>query len=62
MIYNIQATDFKSSSEVTLPSTANAREWWAIESRRCGTDWISLITAAEQVLRELHVLHPESSS
>jgi hypothetical protein len=46
----------------TISPTANAREWWSAENRRCGTDWISLITAAEGVLRDLRIAHVGSSS
>jgi hypothetical protein len=46
----------------TISSTANAREWWAVESRRCGTDWRSLIDCAQAVLSELRVIHVGASS
>jgi hypothetical protein len=45
-----------------LPSIANAREWWAVESRRVGTDWISLIDTADRALRNLRILHVGASS
>ena len=48
---------------VTFPSTAaRTREWWQAESRRCGTDWISLVDAAQAVLSQLRVLHAVPSS
>jgi hypothetical protein len=37
------------------------RRWWSQQSIADGTDWISLITAAERVLRELRALHVVSS-
>jgi len=46
---------------LTFPSTANAREWWAVEARRCGTDWITLLDAAQTALSRLRILHAVSS-
>jgi hypothetical protein len=46
----------------TIPSTASAREWWAHESRRVGTDWRALIDCAQAVLSELRVVHAGASS
>ena len=37
----------------TTSSTANAREWWRVESRRCGTDWDTLGRAAARVMWRL---------
>ncbi|HMF24947.1 MAG TPA: hypothetical protein VKG24_22865 [Pseudolabrys sp.] len=62
MTYLNSATGFKSSSEVTLPSTADARLWWAAESRRVGTDWRTLIDCAQAALSELRVMHVGASS
>jgi hypothetical protein len=28
--------------QLIIPSTTDARLWWAAESRRCGSDWQSL--------------------
>jgi len=47
---------------ITFPSTANAREWWRVESRRCGTDWRSLIDCAQAVRSELRIMHVGASS
>jgi len=44
-------------ASLTLTSTANAREWWAAESRRIGTDWITLLDAADAALSRLRILH-----
>jgi hypothetical protein len=49
------------NAPVTFPSSANTREWWAAESRRVGTDWISLIDAAQAVLCQLRVRHVGAS-
>ena len=46
---------------LTIPSTANAREWWAVEARRCGTDWHTLIACAEAALSRLRAAHEVSS-
>jgi hypothetical protein len=46
----------------TAPSTADIREWWRAESARVGTDWVTLLDAAEQVLSKLRVLHVGLSS
>jgi hypothetical protein len=50
-----------SNSIITATSTANAREWWAAESQRVGTDWISLLDAADAVVSRLRILHGASS-
>jgi len=51
----------KSPEIITAGSTstdaAGWREFWRTESHRCGTDWTSLLEAADQVLRKLRVLH-----
>jgi hypothetical protein len=47
-----------SSSSLTLPSTENARLWWAYESKRIGSDWISI---AEVVTAIMHRLAEASS-
>jgi hypothetical protein len=44
----------------TLPSST-LREWWREESRRRGTDWISLLAAAEAALARLRIIHGTSS-
>jgi len=41
----------------TITSTENGRLWWAAESRRVGTDWISLLDAAQAALSQLRVIH-----
>jgi len=47
------------SSTGTCPS--DWRAWWAIEARRCGSDWQTLLQAAEQALNKLRV-HVGASS
>src|SRR5262249_35169816 len=47
---------------ITFPSTANAREWWALEARRCRSDWISLLDAAQAVVSGLRILHTAAVS
>jgi hypothetical protein len=44
-----------SSSIVTFPSTTNAREYWRVESRHCGTDWDTLGRAAARVFWRLQL-------
>jgi hypothetical protein len=44
-------------SDITPPSTADARAFWAVESARLGTDWVSLLEAAAAVLDRLYERH-----
>ena len=44
---------------ITFPSTTNAREWWAYESVRVGSDWQSV---GELVAAILYRLAATSSS
>jgi len=53
MTYNIPAAGCKPSSDITPISTANARLWWAHETRRVGTDWDTLGRAAARALWRL---------
>jgi len=50
----------------TIPSTGCGpdgwREFWRIESRRVGSDWVSLIDCAQAVLSELRIMHVGASS
>jgi hypothetical protein len=45
----------------TITSTgtdpAGSREYWRAESRRCGSDWVSLLDATDQALRHLRTRH-----
>jgi hypothetical protein len=55
------------SELATLCSTGTAfdggwRRSWAIEARRCGSDWRTLVNCAEAVLSQLRVVHGVSSS
>jgi hypothetical protein len=49
---------------ITTPSTgcwpADWREWWGQESRLVGTDWKSLLTAADAALCRLRAAHVSS--
>jgi hypothetical protein len=47
------------SFNIATNSTANARQWWAAESQRIGTDWIGI---AETVCNIMHQLAVTSSS
>ena len=53
MTYQIPTAPCKPSAEIIPLSTANAREWWAVESRRVGTDWESLGRATARVMWRL---------
>jgi hypothetical protein len=44
-------------STTTHSADWHDREWWQAESRRCGTDWVTLIDAAERALRNLRIVH-----
>lgn len=49
--------------ETTTSSTTDwRRQWWAAESKRTGTDWISLLAAAEAALLRLRTLHAVGAS
>jgi hypothetical protein len=48
-----------SSSTGTDP--AGWRHWWAAESERVGTDWKSLMAAADAALSRLRAIHGPSS-
>jgi hypothetical protein len=37
----------------TISSTANAREWWSAESRRCGSDWIGVAQVVSEIMHRL---------
>jgi hypothetical protein len=45
-----------SSPYITIPSSS-LREFWRQESRRCGTDWLTLTDTVERVLHKLRTLH-----
>jgi hypothetical protein len=47
---------------LTALSTANPREFWAVESKRLGSDWRSLLDCAQAVLSELRIMHVGASS
>jgi hypothetical protein len=38
---------------LTSSSTANAREYWAVESKRLGSDWISIAELVTAIMRQL---------
>jgi hypothetical protein len=60
MFYSTSAAPCKPST--TLSSTFDWQRWWRHQSIADHTDWVSLITAAERVIRELRVLHVVPSS
>jgi len=44
---------------IILPSTAiRDREWWAVESRRVGSDWASLGSVVARVMYQLQLTSP----
>jgi len=53
MTYHSSTLFRKPLPEIIPLSTANASEWWAVESRRVGTDWKTLGTQAARVLWRL---------
>jgi len=61
MPYSISTADFK-PSEATTSSTCDWRAWWQHQSAIDGTDWRTLLDAAEQVLSKLRALHVGASS
>jgi hypothetical protein len=40
-------------SALTAPSTCNAHEFWVAESKRLGSDWISIAAVVTGIMREL---------
>jgi hypothetical protein len=65
MFYSKSATASKSSFEILITSTGTRpsdwRRWWAAESERTGTDWKSLLAAADAALSRLRAVHGASS-
>jgi hypothetical protein len=64
MFYSTSATASK-SFEILITSTGTRprdwRRWWAAESERTGTNWKSLLTAADAALSRLRAIHGASS-
>jgi hypothetical protein len=63
---NIAAVSSARKFELTPNSSGTAadggwRRWWAIEARRCGSDWRTLIDCAEAALFRLRTAHVSSS-
>jgi hypothetical protein len=42
-----------SAEILTFPSTAVAREFWAAESKRLGTDWVSIAEVVTAIMYRL---------
>jgi len=53
MTYQIPTAPCKPSAEIIPLSTANAREWWAVESRRVGSDWVSIAEVVAAIMHRL---------
>jgi hypothetical protein len=60
MSYSTSTADRK--SDVTVPSTLDWRVWWQAESRRCGSDWATLLARTAGVVGHLYSLHVVGAS
>jgi hypothetical protein len=49
------STPHKHNSSLTARSTTDWREWWAIESRRVGSDWPSVLGLHLSIVDSLRV-------
>lgn len=59
MILTSQPSSFNISSGTA--SDGGWRAWWRQQSQIDGTNWVSLLAAADAALRDLRILHGASS-